>query len=109
MGIVPGTTLYYTLESLRRPEENHIQNAIDFYDFTKEKFKNIHVEFIPSSVISELNDNILKERFQLAKTIKGTLGYHTFQSINGSHSKIKVKKFGLSPHEEIVSVSKSTE
>ena len=97
------------LESLRRPEENHIQNAIDFYDFTKEKFKNIHVEFIPSSVISELNDNILKERFQLAKTIKGTLGYHTFQSINGSHSKIKVKKFGLSPHEEIVSVSKSTE
>ena len=66
-----------TLESLRRPEDNHIQNAIDFYNFTKEKFKNICVEFIPSSVISELNDNILEERFQRAKTIRGTLGYHT--------------------------------
>ena len=94
-----------TLESLRRPEDNHIQNAIDFYNFTKEKFKNICVEFIPSSVISELNDNILSERFQRAKTIKGTLGYHTFWSINGSHSKIKVKKFDLSECEKIISVS----
>ena len=97
------------LESLRRPQENHIQNAINFYDFTKEKFKNIHIEFIPSTAISELNENILKKRFQLAKTIKGTQGYHSFQSINGNHSKIKVKKFGFSSHEQIVSVSKSRE
>ena len=92
------------LESLRRPEENQIQTAMDLYDFVKEKFRALQVEFISSDQISQLEDEILVERFEVAKTIKGTLGFHNFSSIPGNHREVLVKKYSLSEDEKKVSV-----
>lgn len=94
------------LESLRRPTQNQILTAEDFYKFTKEKFTKIHVEFVSSEDIMKLEQEVLVERFKLAKTIKGTLGYHRFMSIPGDQSQVKVKKYGLSTTEVKVSVVK---
>ena len=63
------------LESLRRPEENQIQTAQDFYNFVKAKFKKLVVEFIAADDIAELEEEILEERFKAARTIPGTLGF----------------------------------
>ena len=87
------------LESLRRPEENQIQTAMDLYDFFKEKFRALQVEFISSDQISQLEDDILVERFKVAKTIKDTLGFHNFSSIPGNHQEVLVKKYSLSEEE----------
>ena len=92
------------LESLRRPLENQIQTARDLYDFVKVKFRALQVEFISSEQISELEEEILVERFKLAKTIKGTLGYHNFSSIPSNHKEVLVKKYSLSEEEKKVSV-----
>ena len=67
------------LESLRRPLDNQILTATDFFVFIREKFKNLHVEFISSQSIKSLEKEKLVERFKLAKTIKGTLGFHRFE------------------------------
>ena len=94
------------LESLRRPEENQIQTAHDFFKFVKEKFKKLVVEFIPTEDINKLEDDILEERFKAAKTIQGTLGFHNYESIPDNHKKVKVKKFSLSDTVKTVSVVK---
>ena len=70
----------------------------------KEKFRALQVEFISSEKISELEEEILIERFKLAKTIKGTLGYHNFSSIPNNHKEVLVKKYSLSEEEKKVSV-----
>ena len=94
------------LESLRRPEENQIQTAQDFYNFVKAKFKKLVVEFIAAENIAELEEEILEERFKAARTIPGTQGFHNYESIPGNHRQVKVKKFSLSNREKIVSVVK---
>ena len=94
------------LESLRRPADNQIQTALDFFKFAKEKFKNIHVEFVSTDFISNIEENKLKDRFKDAKTIKGTLGLHSFSTMPGSEDQIRVKQYNLSSLEKIFKICK---
>ena len=72
------------LESLRRPSMEQIQTPSDFYKFVKEKFINVQVEFISEEQIQEVEKEVLVERFKTAKTIKGTKGFHSFETIPGT-------------------------
>ena len=103
-GVAGCTKREAALESLRRPLKNHIQTAVDFYNFVKEKFKNIQTEFVSINEIDRVEETILAERFSKCKTIKGTLGFHNFECFPQNHMKMKVKKFSLSTEEKIVSI-----
>ena len=91
---------------MQRPLDNQIQTATDFFTFVKEKFRQIQVEFVSSEFIEELEINVLVERFKNAKTIPGTLGYHSFSTMPGNNNQVKVKKYSLSTIEKTVSVIK---
>ena len=54
------------------------------------------MEFISSDQIQKLEEEVLLDRFKSSKTIKGTLGYHNFESIPGNNQEVKVKKYSLS-------------
>ena len=96
-----------TIESLRRPLEKQIQTADDFFMFVRQKFKNIHVKFISSESIQQLEQDILEERFKKVKVIKGTQQFHSFMSLSDNQKVIKVKRFSLSSQEKLVNVSKT--
>ena len=95
------------LESLRRPIEKHIKTATDFYTVVKNKFKNIQVEYISQEVIEKIETDILIERFKISKTITGTLGFHSFETIRGNHCQVNVRKYSFSPKKKTVSVIKN--
>ena len=95
------------LESLRRPSIDQIQTPSDFYKFVKEKFKKVQVEFISEEKIQQVEKDILTERFKTAKTIKGTRGFHSFETIEGNQSELYVRQFSLSPDMKKVSVTVS--
>ena len=95
------------LESLRRPVENQILTPQEFYRFTKDKFKNVDVEFVSEEEILNLFTEVLAERFMLAKTIKGTLKLHSFSPVEGSNDNLIVKQYDLSSISNQVSVKKN--
>ena len=94
------------LESLRRPLDNQILTPLEFYNFAKEKFKTVSVQFVSSDMIEKLESEVLQNRFKNAKTIKGTLGFHSFSPIPGCYDKVIVKQYDLSPKYKKVSVCK---
>ena len=94
------------LESLRRPLDNQIVTPLEFYNFAKEKFKTVSVQFVSSEMIEKLESEVLQNRFKNAKTIKGTLGFHSFSPIPGCYDKVIVKQYDLSPKYKKVSVCK---
>ena len=96
------------LETLRRPLEGQIQTPIELYNFAKLKFKNIQVEFVSKEDIEKVEKEILVERFKETKTIKGTLGYHSFEPIDNNLTQLIAKQFSYSQEENIVTVSKPT-
>ena len=95
-----------TLESLRRLTENHIQTARDLYNFAKEKFKKVDVQYISAEHIEALTKEILNERFKEAQTIKGTLKLHSFEPISENHKQINVKRFSLLQTAKTVSIAR---
>ena len=95
------------LESLRRPQDNQILTPLEFYKFTKEKFKNVVVDFVSQEDITNLHSEVLEDRFECAKTIKGTLGFHSYSSIPGCYDSVIVKQFDKSTKYKKVSVTKA--
>ena len=95
------------LESLRRPLENQILTADALYQFAKDKFINVSVQFVTSEIIENLYTEVLEKRFEQAKTIKGTLGFHSFSPIPGCYDTVSVKQYDLSSVKKDVSVTKS--
>ena len=95
------------LESLRRPVDRQILTPKEFYSFTKDKFKKVIVEFVSTEEIETLHSDVLEERFKSAKTIKGTLGFHSYSPIPGCYDSITVKQYDLSTVFKKVSVTKS--
>ena len=95
------------MESLRRPVENQIKTATDFYTFVKNKFKNVQVEYISQEVIEKLETDILIERFKISKTITGTLGFHSFEIIPGYHCQVNLSKYSFAAKIKTVSVIKN--
>ena len=94
------------LESLRRPADQQILTPEQLYEFAKEKFRSVNVQFVSSEEIESLHTEVLEERFMKAKTIKGTLGFHSYSPIPGCYDKITVKQYDLSSVNKKVSVSK---
>lgn len=94
------------LESLKRPLDNQILTPLEFYKFAKQKFKNVCVEFVSSEVIENLELEVLEDRFKHAKTVKGTLGFHSFSPIPGCYDSVIVKQYDLSSEYKKVSVYK---
>ena len=94
------------MESLRRPVENQILTADDLYKFAKEHFPGMVVEFVSSVEILELEADILADRFKLAKTIKGTLKLHQFNSIEDDKAQLDVKEYSKCGSSKKVKVSK---
>lgn len=56
---------------------NPINSAVKFYDWVNKNVKNIHTEFFNNYQYKDRAKH-LKERFEKAKIISGTLGYHAF-------------------------------
>ena len=96
-----------TLESLRRPLNNQILTATDLFEFARDHFPNIIVEFVSKEEIVKLEEELLSLRFQSALTIKGTLKFHQFRTIEGSNTHVEVKEYSLSSVSKTVKVSKS--
>ena len=94
------------MESLRRPLDNQILTPLEFYNFAKEKFTTVSVQFVSSEMIENLESEVLQNRFKNAKTIKGTLGFHSFSPIPGCYDSVTVKQYDLSPKYKKVSVCK---
>ena len=95
------------LESLRRPLENQILTADALYQFAKDKFTNVSVEFVTSEMIENLYTEVLEKRFEQAKTIKGTLGFHSYSPLPGCCDTVSVKQYDLSSDKKDVSITKT--
>ena len=95
------------LESLRRSSMNPIQTPYDFFEFVKKKFQKIQVEFISEEKIQSNEKELLSERFKSAKTIKGTRGYHSFETISGNQTELNVRQFSFSEDVKRVSITSS--
>ena len=80
------------LESPRHPLENQILTPQEFYDFIKNKFTDVSVEFVSEKEIGNLYSKVLEDRFKFAKTIKGTLKFHSYTPIPGCDHSVIVKQ-----------------
>ena len=96
------------LESLRRSSMNPIQTPYEFFEFVKEKFQKVQVEFISEEKIETNEKELLSERFKSAKTIKGTRGYHSFETISGNQTELNVRQFSFSEDVKRVSITASS-
>ena len=94
------------LESLRRPHDNQILTPMQLFEFAKEKFTNVDVQFVSTEMIEKLDNEVLQNRFKNAKTIKGTMGINSYSAIPGCYDKVTVKQYDLSSVHKKVSVSK---
>ena len=95
------------LESLRRSSMNPIQTPYEFFEFVKKKFQKVQVEFISEEKIERNETELLSERFKSAKTIKGTRGYHSFETIFGNQNELNVRQFSFSEDVKRVSITAS--
>ena len=80
-------------------KERNPEIKIGFSKFAEARPKNV---VLPGSsgthnVIEGLHSEVLAERFKLAKTIKGTLKFHSYSPIPGCEDSIMVKQYDLSP------------
>ena len=86
---------------------NPIQTPYEFFQFVKKKFQKVQVEFISEEKIQSNEKELLSERFKSAKTIKGTRGYHSFETISGNQSELNVCQFSFSEDVKRVSITAS--
>ena len=101
---------FHTLSSyecLRRPLENQFLTPQEFYDFIKNKFTDVSVEFVSEKEIINLYSKVLEDRFKFAKSIKGTLKFHSFTPIPGCDHSVIVKQYDLSSVSKKVLVKKN--
>lgn len=89
-----------SLQSINSP----INNATKFYTWVKNNINHINTEFFCISQYEE-RANHLKKRFNKAKMIMGTVGYHAF--IPHLNKKIKVQKTSSAEEFEVRTVYKA--
>ena len=94
------------LESLRRPVSDQILSPDDLFKFAKEKFHGMVVEFVSAEEIQRIEEELLADRFKTARTIKGTLKLHQFNSIGESKTHLKVKEYSMCESSKNVKISK---
>ena len=88
--------------SLSQPYENQILTPKEFYNFCQTKCPGIKSFFISSEEI-KTKSLALTERFNNAKTLKGTREFHCFLSRNDK--RLRAKRFSNSEKSVIRSVS----
>ena len=77
-----------TKSSLQRITENHILTPIQLYKFCKDNVKKVKAIYLPLSDWENENE-LLKIRHEMAKTIPGTRKSHSFVPINTTELKVK--------------------
>lgn len=75
-------------ESLRRPLRNQITTVPKMLEFCSSKMPSIIFQQLLTDDIDEVRDD-LKVRFDLAKTIKGTRGFHFFKPLSNNRLGMK--------------------
>ena len=93
-------------ESLRRRVSDRILSPDDLFKFAKEKFPGMVVEFVSAEEIQRIEEELLADRFKTARTIKGTLKLHQFNSIGESKTHLKVKEYSMCESSKNVKISK---
>lgn len=97
---VGGTTKRaVTKASLQRTYENQILTPQEMFKFCNEQLKGITYVFVKSEDIQELYANVLEERFNTCKKIKGTRSFHCF--IPQSDNLLKCQFTSKSPDSEL--------
>ena len=92
---------------LRIRKQTNKQTPEQLFEFAKSHFPGMHVEFVSSEEILKIEEDVLADRFKVAKTINGTLQFHQFQSIAGSKTHLMVKEFSRYNISKKKKVSKS--
>ncbi|CAJ1061238.1 uncharacterized protein LOC119727986 [Xyrichtys novacula] len=79
--------------SLQRPYENQITTPQQLFEFAQSELKNINCQFVSTEQYKQ-ESQILKDRFEVARTIPGTQKLHYFCPI--SKERVRVKTFSSS-------------
>ena len=83
-----------------------IRNAKDLHDFIVSDFPNVFATYVPKEEIEALGLE-MKDRFDHAKQIPGTQGFHCFTPIEGNIEKIECRVY--SSQEEPTAIKRVTE
>ena len=94
-----------TKASLQRPYKDQILTALDLFHFVESSLNGIHAEFLICPAW-QTEEDLLHERFSIAKTIAGTRLLHGFKSL--SKSILRASEFSASSAAREVSVAKDT-
>ena len=79
--------------SLSQVYDKQILTPKDFFNFCQEKCPGIITFFVSKEYIQEETERILR-RFAKSKTLKGTRGYHSFESKH--NQQLTVRRFSSS-------------
>ena len=71
-----------------------IRNAEDLHDFITSEFPHVHATYVPKEEIEALATEMF-DRFERAKQIVGTQGYHCYTPIEGNIEKIECRVYSL--------------
>ena len=94
-----------TKASLQRPCKDQILTALDLFHFVESYLNGINAEFL-TCADWQTEEDILHERFSIAKTIAGTRRLHGFKPL--SKSILRAWEFSVSSSGREVSVVKDT-
>ena len=81
--------------SLQRPFESQILSAEAVFQFCLEKMPAIKFEFLESATLVCIRATEAK-RYKLAKTIPGTMGFHSFVPMNDANLSVQSKRISTS-------------
>ena len=94
-----------TKASLQRPYEDQILTALDLFHFVESSLNGINAEFL-TCVDWQTEEDLLRERFSIAKTVAGTQQLHGFKPL--SKSILRAWEFSASSSAREASVVKDT-
>ena len=75
---------------MTRIESNQIVTPREVFDFCIERMKNVHCIWVSKEEVEELGNTKLLERYDQARTVVGTQGFHHFEPVRGT-TKVRVK------------------
>lgn len=88
---------------LKFGSENHILNALDFYEWAQDKFESINFIYCSNDDYTSTS-TLLEDRFKSIKTVKGTLGFHAFVPETDQMFKLRAKTVSTSSKSKLFSL-----
>ena len=86
---------------------NLITNVEALTEYAKKTFQSTVVELVTIEDIKNIEEEILKSRFQNLKHIPGTLGFHSYKPHGDSDHQIDVRSYSNSSIVEVFSIKKN--